>query len=347
MWAWPTLDRRALAAHAFLAHADVGGRIVTVVAPARVVERNAVAAVVRADRFAESQGADALPVVHRHARQPLDAALPAVVRHADVEHHGTARRRVARIEHVAVDLLAEIEMLAFNPALPLRHPEHQVLGCMDWHGGILAELRGLVDLAGVCHLVESLEDRAGAKHDEKVNPAAVGMHVRRVHELRIVDVRGAHAAEILLHDHAGRNQRRGVLRIRRRIDLHAEAERPALATFGLVALGRETADGQALRSLRVVAGVLAVLRDLPGAEDADAVRRDDAPPSLAVRAPAEVGLRIHRSGRGLPELVLSREQPAPRIPNRGPEQRQRTTFLTAGTATIRVLVEGLADLRVP
>src|SRR5882672_575102 len=44
------LDRRASAADAFLAHADVGGRIVPVVAPARVVELNHVVAVVRADR---------------------------------------------------------------------------------------------------------------------------------------------------------------------------------------------------------------------------------------------------------------------------------------------------------
>src|ERR1051325_5300563 len=114
MWAWPAPDRRVSAPHAFLAHADVGGRIVAVVAPARVVELDDVVAVVRADRFAEPQGADALPVVNRHPRQPLHARLAAVVRHADVEDHRSSRRYVAGIEHVAVDLVAKIEMVTLD-----------------------------------------------------------------------------------------------------------------------------------------------------------------------------------------------------------------------------------------
>src|SRR5258705_10019422 len=73
------LDRRASAADALFPHPDVCGRIGAVVAPARVVELNDVVTAVPADRFPESQGAEALPVVHRHARQPLDPALPAVV----------------------------------------------------------------------------------------------------------------------------------------------------------------------------------------------------------------------------------------------------------------------------
>src|ERR1043166_6698684 len=69
------------AAHAFLVRANVGVVIVAVVAPARMVELDDVVAVVRADGFGEPQGADALPLRDRHARESLNAGLAAVVRH--------------------------------------------------------------------------------------------------------------------------------------------------------------------------------------------------------------------------------------------------------------------------
>src|SRR5688572_9155802 len=95
---WPALGRRDSAAHAFSADANIGGPVVAVVAPARVVELDDVIAVVRADRFVEPQGADALPVPHLDVRQATDAGAVAEARHEDVEHHRPGRLRVARIE---------------------------------------------------------------------------------------------------------------------------------------------------------------------------------------------------------------------------------------------------------
>src|ERR1041384_8319499 len=108
------------AADALFAHADVGLRVVAGVAPFRVMELNDVVAVVRADRLGEAERTDALPVVDLHPRQTLRARLAAVVRHADVEDHRSGRRRVARVEHVPVDFVAEIEGLPFDAALSLR-----------------------------------------------------------------------------------------------------------------------------------------------------------------------------------------------------------------------------------
>src|SRR5436190_23417169 len=120
MWAQDGARSSRLTADAFLFGTDVRRRIVTIVAPARVVELNDMIAVVRANRLGEAHGADALPVVDLHGRQALDTRRAAVVRHADVEHHRTGRRRIAWIEHVTVDLIAKIEVLAFDAALPLR-----------------------------------------------------------------------------------------------------------------------------------------------------------------------------------------------------------------------------------
>ncbi len=212
-------------------------------------------------------------------------------------------------------------MAPLDSPLSLRHLEQQMIGTIRRHRRILAELGHLIHLTRVRYLVERLEDRAGAKHDEEVDPASVRVHTRRVYQLGVVDVVSVHAAEVFLHDHAGRNQRRRMLKIHRRVDLHAETEGPALTALRFVAVGREPADGQPFRSLDEVAGVRVVLGDLPRAEDADAVRRDDPPPSFSVRPPAEIGLRIHRPGRCLPELVFAGEEPAPRIADRRLEQR--------------------------
>src|SRR5688572_27730282 len=119
----PALDRGGSATDAFLVDADGGGRIVAVVAPPRVMELDDVVAVVRADGFGEPQRADPLPVVDVDGRQSPDARAAAGARHEDVEDHRPGRRSVAGIEHVTVDLVAEIEPLAFHPPLALGHLE--------------------------------------------------------------------------------------------------------------------------------------------------------------------------------------------------------------------------------
>ena len=77
---------------------------------------------------------------------------------------------------VSFETRSEIEVAPFDPALPLRHPEHQVRGGVRRHRVVFAELGHLIHLAGVGHLVEPLKDRPGAQHDQEVDAAAIRVH---------------------------------------------------------------------------------------------------------------------------------------------------------------------------
>ena len=310
------------------------------------MEVDDVVGVVRRDGFRESHRPDLLPVGDTHAAEPREADVSTLVGHEDVEVHGAGRRRVAGLEHVRVEFVAEVEAVPFDPPLSRGHLQHHVVGAPGRHVRGLAELGNLVQLAHVRHLVETEEVQPGAQHDEHVDPAAIAVDARHVHELDVIHVVGAHAAEIFLDDDAGGNERILMTRIHRRIHLHPEADRAPLAAHRLVAVGREPADRQTLRALLVEARVRVVGRDLPRAEDADAVGRENPPESLAVFPPAQVRMRIDRPGRGLPQVLDAVERPGPRVADCRSEHRQRPGLLPAGAAAIGILEEGLPDLRV-
>ncbi len=109
------IDRPSSATHALFVDANVGGRIVAVVAPAGVVELDDVVGVVGGNRLGESQLADALPV-RRPSRSttPVDRFLRPLLDTEMSNSMAPVGRRVARLEQVAVDLVAEIEAPAFD-----------------------------------------------------------------------------------------------------------------------------------------------------------------------------------------------------------------------------------------
>ena len=135
-------------------------------------------------------------------------------------------------------------------------------------------------------------------------------------------------------------------RVGGRVDLHAEADRPALAATRLVPIVGEAADSQALGALGVVAGIRAVLGDLPGAQYADPVRRYDPPPALAVRPPTQVRARVHDPCGGLAKLVFSGNEPHEHVRQRRLVHRQRPWLLPRGSAAVGIGEERLAHFGV-
>src|ERR1700687_6017052 len=173
------------------------------------------------------------------------------------------------------------------------------------------------------------------------------MAAGHVPELRIVHDRRAHAAEIFLCDHAGRNERSGMIRVGRGIDLHPKADRAPLTALRFVAVGREPAYGQSLRAFLEVARVRVLGRDLPRPERADSIGCENPPVSLTIGPPAQIGMGINRSRGRLLEESWRMQRAAPRVADGGSEHGEWSRGLSARSPTVRVSVESLSDLRKP
>src|SRR6202023_3996105 len=112
---------------------------------------------------------------------------------------------------------------------------------------------------------------------------------------------GELAADVLLGEEVGGAQRLGMVRIDGREQLADQRQGPGVAAPGLGAAGGITAHGESLAALAEVSRILGVLRDLPATGKTDAVRMEQAPVSLPIRSPAQVGVGIDRALGGLEE----------------------------------------------
>src|SRR6185436_2441927 len=110
-------------------------------------------------------------------------------------------------------------------------------------------------------------------------------------QLGLVDRPAPLSAEILLGEEGRGTEPLRMVRVGRREEPADQGERTVLAAPDAGA-GGVAAEEEAPAAGAEIARVGVLLADLPAAEEPDAVRVEQAPVPLAVRSPAEIGLRI-------------------------------------------------------
>src|SRR5262245_38818297 len=292
-----------LSAHLAFVDARRGCRVVLVVPPRRMMEMDDEIAVVRNDRAVEGDPSDAAPIPEGAPLAEERAVRLPVIRDLDVEGERALRPGVAAVVDLRHDLVAEIQSRALDSGLAWRHRETHEGRRARRVSLRLSELRNLVELANVRLFVDHAEHHPDDHQERHAQAPPQRRRVRSVEQFDVVDVVGVVAADILLGHETGGAQRRDVFRLRGREQLAHHRQRAEMAAPRLAATGRIAPHDQRPAAVAEIAGIAGVLRDLPQAGQANAVRMHQAAEAFSIRAPTQVGGGIDRARGGLAKGV--------------------------------------------
>ena len=314
-------------------------------APRRVAEMDDEIGVVGNDGVVERQRADAAPATKRPLlRERRPARLP-FVGHLDVERQRAFRGRVAPIEDLRHDLVAEIELRARNARLMLGDQQAHELGRARRSSFRLAELGDRVQLTDARFAVDIAERQAHFQQKRRARGTSRRRRVGSVAQFDIVDVLRVTAADVLLSDEVGRSKRRGVLRIRCWKELAHHGQRATNAAPRLRAARRVPPNRERRAPLAEVTRVVRRLGDPPLSDETQSVRMHQTVPALAIGTPAQVRARIQRALTGLSEEVrlADRDQAAEHAIERDLVGGQRRFAVPAPHPLIRVREKRVDD----
>src|SRR6516225_4134345 len=216
----------------------------------------------------------------------------------DDERERALRPGVAAVVDLRHDLVAEIQSRAFDSGVAWRHSETHEGRRARRLSLRLSELRNLVELANARLLVDYAEHDPDDHQERHAQAPPQRRRVRSVEQFDVVDVVGVVAADILLGHETGGTQRRDVFRLRGREQLADHGQRAEMAAPRLAAAGRIAPHDQGPAAVAEIAGIAGVLRDLPQAGQANAVRMHQAAEASSIRATTQVGGGINRARGG-------------------------------------------------
>src|ERR1051325_7401503 len=133
--------------HLALVGAGLGGWIITIRSPRRMIEVDYKIAVVRNNRLVESESSNSSPVTEG---APLGQARPvprAFIGHLDVENEFSPRRWIAFIKNVRHDFVAEIQIFTIDSRLLRRNRQPHEVRTARGLVLRLAQFRNLVQLS--------------------------------------------------------------------------------------------------------------------------------------------------------------------------------------------------------
>src|SRR5262245_40157429 len=157
-----------------------GRRIVAILPPGRVRKVNHRVTVVRDDGVVEDDGADLPPVLESAAQTERRARRLALVGDLDVERERALGRRIALIEDLGHDFVADVEVGPGDHRLAFGDEQPHELRCSRRLTGGLPKFRNRIELAEGALLIDPAEDRGDCDQDRCGGCAAGARDIWRV-----------------------------------------------------------------------------------------------------------------------------------------------------------------------